>query len=174
MRVGGRGERAPARAAREASRACAVASGRKTRDDDKKLHPLAAAHESAMASVDDDPSGLIPKAGQLLTTMAFCRENAEALHKCQQSTDGACQKESKAFEACATEAAPKVITTLVGIATKHCPDEVLAFQRCKAKLGPSAKCSREDLAAMWCASQVVMKTAAEDTAASDAPGVRRP
>ena len=120
-----------------------------------------------MASVDDDPSGLIPKAGQLLTTMAFCRESAEVLHTCQQSTTGACQKESKAFEACATEAAPKVIATLVGIATKYCPDEVLAFQRCKAQT-PGAKCSREDLAAMWCASQIVMKTAAEETAASQA------
>jgi hypothetical protein len=118
-----------------------------------------------MASVDDDPSGLIPKAGQLLTTMAFCRQTAEELHRCQQSTDGACEKEGKAFEACATEAAPKVIATLVGIATKYCPTEVAAFQRCKAQLGPSAKCAEEDLAAMWCASQVVMKTAAEETAA---------
>ena len=119
-----------------------------------------------MASVDDDPSGLIPKAGQLLTTMAFCRETATKLHECQESTDGACKKESKAFESCATEAAPKVIGTLVGIATKHCPEEVAAFQRCKAQHGPSAKCSQEDLAAMWCASQVVMKVAAEETAAS--------
>jgi len=120
-----------------------------------------------MASIDDDPSGLIPKAGQLLTTMAFCRESAEVLHKCQTSTNAVCEKETKAFEKCATDVAPKVIETMVGIAAKYCPDEIAAFQQCKMKHGPKAKCQREDLAAMWCASQVVMKAAAEETASAN-------
>ena len=56
---------------------------------------------------------------------------------------------------------------MVGIAAKYCPDEIAAFQQCKMKHGPKAKCQREDLAAMWCASQVVMKAAAEETAAAN-------
>ena len=140
-------------------------------------------------SLEDDKTGLIPKAGQvcacrgvsilhncsssrfrnpalpqLLTTMAFCRAQAEALHACQ-TAGPSCDRETKAFEDCATTAAPKVIETLVQIAVKHCPSEINAFQQCKARRGQSDPCKREDLAAMWCASGVVMKTAAEETAA---------
>ena len=110
---------------------------------------------------DEDPAGLIPKAGQLLTTMAFCRAQAEALYQCQQR-EQTCANELRAFEACATESASKVVGTLVQIAVKHCPDEVRAHQECKAR---GRACEREDLAAMWCASHIVMKTAAEETAA---------
>ena len=96
--------------------------------------------------------------------MAFCRAQAEKLHACH-TAGSSCDRETKAFEDCATEAAPKVIGTLVQIAVKHCPDEISAFQQCKARLGQSAPCKQEDLAAMWCASSVVMKTASEETAA---------
>ena len=96
--------------------------------------------------------------------MAFCRAQAEALHACQ-TAGPSCDRETKAFEDCATVAAPKVIQTLVQIAAKHCPGEIHAFQQCKARRGQSDPCKREDLAAMWCASGVVMKTAAEETAA---------
>jgi hypothetical protein len=114
--------------------------------------------------LDEDPAGLIAKAGQLLTTMAFCRGQAEALHHCQQR-EQTCAHELRAFEACATDSASKVVGTLVQIAVKHCPDEVRAHQECKLRAGGRANCQREDLAAMWCASQVVMRTAAEETAA---------
>jgi hypothetical protein len=122
-------------------------------------------------SLEEDPAGLIPKAGQLLTTLAFCRSQAETLHACQQ-TGGQCSRENDEFMQCATAAAPKVIDTMIKLAVKHCPDEVRQHQACLAAAkaqrswisgNPSSKCQREDLAAMWCASQVVLKAAAEET-----------
>ena len=122
-------------------------------------------------SLEDDPKGLIPKAGQLLTTLAFCRSQAELLHACQEK-GGTCSRENEAFMQCATDAAPKVVDTMIQLAVKHCPEEVRAHQACltaaKVKRGwsfetPAQQCAKEDLAAMWCASQVVMKAAAEET-----------
>ena len=117
----------------------------------------------AQASLDDDKQGLIPKAGQLLTTLAFCRQQAEILHKCQEKGER-CRSENDAFMRCATEAAPKVIETMVKIAIKHCPEEVAAHQSCIKQKGRQ-KCQAEDLAAMWWASREVMKAAAEETRA---------
>ena len=120
-------------------------------------------------SLEDDKAGLIPKAGQLLTTLAFCRSQAEALHTCTQGK-GPCRRENDMFMKCATDAAPKVVQTMIKIAVEHCPEEVRAHQACKqaanaARFSPSGapSCAEEDLAAMWCASHVVLKTAAEET-----------
>lgn len=112
-------------------------------------------------SLEDDPQGLIPKAGQLLTTLAFCRSQAERLHECQE-TGGQCSKENDIFMQCSTEAAPKVVETMVKLAIKHCPEEVKAHQTCVQRHGRSG-CAEKDLAAMWCASRQVMKAAAEET-----------
>ena len=142
-------------------------------------------------SLDEDPQGLIPKAGQLLTTLAFCRSQAEALHACHESgasigrrvpchpgrgshsftqrigsrlssAGGACRKENDIFLKCASDSAPLVVETMVKLAIKHCPEEVRAHQQCVQNMGKS-KCKNEDLAAMWCASQQVMRAAAEET-----------
>ena len=124
---------------------------------------------AAAMSLEDDKAGLIPKAGQLLTTLAFCRSQAEALHTCTQGK-GPCRRENDMFLKCATDAAPKVVQTMIKIAVEHCPEEVRAHQACKqaanaARFSPSGapNCAEEDLAAMWCASHVVLKTAAEET-----------
>ena len=111
--------------------------------------------------MDEDPQGMIPKAGQLLTTLAFCRSQAEALHACNEK-GGKCSKENDIFLKCATDSAPLVVETMVKLAIKHCPEEVQAHQRCVKVLGKK-QCKDEDLAAMWCASQQVMRAAAEET-----------
>ena len=106
---------------------------------------VAATNMTSPPKMNDDPAGMIPKAGQLLTTMVYCRAQAEALHKCQQefTRAQACASEMQAFELCATEVGPKVVETLVQIAVKHCPKETLDHQECKARK-PNAKCSREN------------------------------
>ena len=59
-----------------------------------------------------------------------------------------------------TQQYSNVIKTMVNIAAQHCPNEIASFQRCRQMRG--SKCDAEDMAAMRCASRVVLATAKEE------------
>lgn len=113
-------------------------------------------------SLETDES--VQTAGQLLTIMVFCKQTADALNACQDA-GGQCEQQQKAFATCAANHFQQAVATLVQLAGKHCPAEVGSFTQCKAGK-KSAACEAEELAAMRCAAQVVIRTAAEESAAT--------
>ena len=107
-----------------------------------------------MAAVEDE----VTTAGKLLTATVFCREQAQKLDTCLEG-GGRCLSEGRAFTTCAEKEYARCVQTLAQIAQQYCPNEVDAFQRCKARSG---SCEKEDRAAMGCASRVVIATAAAE------------
>ena len=114
----------------------------------------------------------VQQAGQLLITRAFCRELCDKLDACledaktRQPDAKACKAEGAAFMACDEQNKTKAVQTLVQIAGQHCPTEIEAFMQCKAQTAGGSPCEKEDLAAMRCASRVVLEVNRQERAAS--------
>ena len=101
----------------------------------------------------------IASATGLLSTLMHCRKQAAALQRCKRSGNPAgCDAEEATFVTCSEEHLPLVVSHLVKIAEKHCPNECLEVQRCRT-LNPGSDCETEDLFAMRCAALKVLESA---------------
>ena len=104
---------------------------------------------------------VVQQASQLLTTYVHCRKEAAGLQACRRQHGAGsqeCARHHSAFVACANASSMQVVSELVKIADKHCPEEIAAFHRCKLQQ-PLGDCDELDLAALQCASRRVLESA---------------
>ena len=107
----------------------------------------------------------IPEACSILTSLMFCKQQAEAYRRCAADASSTalaadmCRYQSDSFTACAEETLPKVIEALVAIASKRCRTEVSAHNRCLKRHGGrySEECGATDARALACAAAKVIE-----------------
>ena len=98
----------------------------------------------------------------IITMTEYCRSQAEALGKCNEAhgnqAESKCAVQHKAFGKCAQENFAKAFVDLRQVAARQCTAEVAAFQECRAKATSPNDCVAEDLAALGCASRLVLSS----------------
>ena len=110
----------------------------------------------------------INPATALLSTTLYCKKQARALQVCQRGTSHTdCEPERQAFITCSEAHIGLVVSHLVKIADRFCPNEVEGAQRCR-HVRPGDNCEYEDMLAMRCAARKVLESAAADAQAARA------
>ena len=70
---------------------------------------------------------IVEQATSMLTTLLHCKRQASELKACQR-TGNQCPRQHQAYLTCANEHLPAVIGSLVKIADRHCPREVVSYR----------------------------------------------
>jgi len=115
---------------------------------------------------------LVGEACKILTTWKHCKAEAQRLRVCRKkakSNEGMftgmnksneCRREVSSFKTCSREKLESVISDLTAVASKFCPNECRAFERCKAEKMSDEACAKEDLRALECGARRVIAAAA--------------
>ena len=99
----------------------------------------------------------IHHATDILIGFHFCKRQLSAWQSCLALTNGdRCENEKRAMANCRHENGMSALAHLQEIAAStHCAAEIMAYSRCRQSSGE--KCQEEKLAAMRCASRIVVK-----------------
>merc|ERR1712146_532742 len=98
----------------------------------------------------------VQEACRVLLCTRYCRKEAVRLARCTRE-GRRCEAEEAAFRTCSGMNGPNVVEALTRVASKNCPVEVTAFERCKEMRGEAA-CQAEDVAALMCAARCVLRS----------------
>lgn len=107
-----------------------------------------------------NPNDEIHHAIRILIGFHFCKRQLSELKSCQAGlalTNGdRCENEKRAMANCRHENVSSALAHLREIAAStHCAAEIMAYSRCRQSSGE--ECQEEKLAAMRCASRIVVK-----------------